>query len=73
MQPATTATIIIVGVTALLVAFYLSRYRHQSSDLFVPKASWLRAGIYFGACYLVAIVTGVFDALLSERYSACSG
>jgi hypothetical protein len=66
MEPATTATIIIVGVTTLLVAFYLSRYRHHSSDLFVPKASWLRAGIYFGACYLVAIATGVFDALLSN-------
>jgi hypothetical protein len=32
----------------------------------VPKAAWLRAGIYFGACYLAAISTGVFDALLSS-------
>jgi hypothetical protein len=32
----------------------------------VPKAAWLRAGIYFGACYLVVIATGVFDALLSN-------
>ena len=29
-------------------------------------AAWLRACIYFCACYLIAIGTGVFDALLSN-------
>jgi hypothetical protein len=53
-------------VMALLMALYFKRYRRHAPDVFVPKAAWLRAGIYFCFCYLVAIVTSVFDELLSN-------
>ena len=66
MQPSTIAAIVIAVVTTLLVAVYLVRHRHHPPDIYVPKAAWLRAGIYFCACYLVAIATGVFGALLSN-------
>jgi hypothetical protein len=69
MQPSTIATsvlgAVIVVMTAILVAAYLARHRRHPPDIYVPQASWLRAGIYFGACYLVAIATGVFGALVS--------
>ena len=58
--------IIVIIVAVLLIAVYLVRYRHHPPDIFVPIAAWLRACIYFSACYLVAIATGVFDALLSN-------
>jgi hypothetical protein len=66
MELATTVAITIVAVTVLLLAVYLLRHRHHPPDRYAPAASWLRAGIYFCACYLLAIATGVFDALLSE-------
>jgi len=49
-----------------MIGIFFVRYRHRSSEVFLPKAAWLRACIYFCACYLIAIGTGVFDALLSN-------
>ena len=48
-----------------LIGLYFTRYRHQSADVFVPRAAWLRACIYFCACYLIGIATGVFDDLFT--------
>ena len=56
----------IVVVMAFLTVLYLTRFRRQPPNVFVPKAAWLRAGIYFCACYLVAIGSGVFGALMSR-------
>jgi hypothetical protein len=71
MRPSTPAAIAIAVVTAILVAIYLARHRRHPPDVYVPQAAWLRAGIYFCACYLVAIAwrtesPPVFDALLSN-------
>ena len=60
------AAILIIPVMGTLLAIFLARYRGQSPDVFVPKATWSRAGTYFCACYLVAIGTGLFDALVSN-------
>ena len=66
IQPSAITAIAIMIVMTLLIVVYFTRFRHHPLDVFVPKAAWLRAGIYFCACYLVAILTGVFDALLSK-------
>jgi hypothetical protein len=56
----------IIIVLVPLIAIYVTRFRHPHPEVFVPKAAWLRAGIYFCACYLAAIASGVFDELLSN-------
>jgi hypothetical protein len=66
VQPSAISTITISVVAAVLIAAYLIRFRLHTSDHFVPEASWLRAGIYFGACCLVAGATSVFYALLAN-------
>jgi hypothetical protein len=62
----TIVAILIIIVMVALIAIYFTRFRHHHPDGFVPKAAWLRAGIYFCACYLTAMAAGVFDALLSN-------
>lgn len=66
MSPSTIVAIMIIIVMVPLIVIYFARFRHHPPDVFVPKAAWLRAGIYFCACYLAAIATGGFDALLSN-------
>jgi hypothetical protein len=66
MHASTVGTVVIAVLAAILVAVYLARHRQHPPDVYVPSASWLRAGIYFSACYLVAMATGVFDALVSN-------
>lgn len=60
-------TAFLIGITMLvLFVIYVARFRQHPPDIFVPKAAWLRAGIYFCACYLVSIFSGVFDSLFSD-------
>jgi hypothetical protein len=66
VRPSTTAATVSAVITTILVAVYLIRHRHHPPDVYVPEAAWLRAGIYFGACCLVAAATGVVDVLLSD-------
>ncbi|HSG16187.1 MAG TPA: hypothetical protein VLE70_07685 [Anaerolineae bacterium] len=66
MQPSVVATIVITVIMVSLVVISVTRFRRRPSDIFVPKAAWLRAGIYFCVCYLAANLSGVFGALLSN-------
>lgn len=50
----------------LLLFVYLLKYRHHAADKYVPMASWLRAGMYFCFCYLVAWYSGALPAALSQ-------
>ena len=70
VNPSTITAIIILIIAALMVSIFLLRHRHHAPDVFVPEAAWLRAGIYFCFCYLVAIVTGVLDLLFSDPVAA---
>ena len=56
----------IAATAVLLLAVYLSRYRHLPENVYVPAASWLRAGMYFCFCYLVAWYSGAIPAALSQ-------
>lgn len=55
------------SASALLVmaAVYLLKYRGHPPDKYVPMAAWLRAGIYFCFCYLVAWYSGALPAALA--------
>ena len=57
-------------VIAALIGLYFIRYRGHPLEVFSPKAAWLRACIYFCVCYLVAILLGVFNALISNPIAA---
>lgn len=59
------AVAITLSLVALLV-LYLMRFRNHPAETFVPTAAWIRAIIYFSACWLLAIVTGVFEDMLSN-------
>jgi hypothetical protein len=55
-----------VGVAfILLTTLYLARYHRHPPDKFVPMAAWLRAGMYFCFCYLLAWYSGALPAALS--------
>ena len=60
-----TAIAVSIVITAL-IGLYFTRYLGHPLDVFSPKAAWIRAGIYFCACYLAGILSGVFDALVSD-------
>jgi hypothetical protein len=51
---------------ALLAAIYLLKYRRTPANKYIPAASWLRAGMYFCFCYLVAWFSGALPAALSQ-------
>jgi len=66
MNPLTNAAILISTIMTILIAVYFARYRKHPPNVFSPLAAWTRAGIYFCACCLVAVFSGVFDALFSN-------
>lgn len=51
---------------AVFLGFALVRYRNYPEGRFSPLASWVRAYLYFVACFLFAWVTGALDALLDS-------
>ncbi len=51
---------------SLLLAMYVRGHRHHPADKYVPAASWLRAGIYFCFCYLMAWFSGALSAALAQ-------
>ncbi len=61
-----TAIIPITLFLATILVVYFKHFRDHPQDIFSPKAAWLRATTYFSACYLVAIVTGLFEDMLSS-------
>ena len=56
----------IVVVMLALLALYLLRYRNHDPAHWSPPAAWLRAGIYFCFCILVAMFTGAWEATLAS-------
>jgi len=62
-------TVFNIGVMVLLVLFlalYIARYRKHDLNVFVPAAAWLRACIYFCACFLVSWLTGTQAMILGS-------
>ena len=62
-------TVFNISVALLMVAFigiYLSRYRNQDPGVFNPAAAWLRASIFFCACFQVCWWTGTQAMILES-------
>lgn len=56
---------VVAAMMAVLSAWYQLRHHQHPADQYVPLASWLRAGIYFCFCYLVAWFSGALPAALA--------
>ena len=56
------------GVAACLVGFtllYVAKYRASDPDVYSPAAAWVRAFIYFSACFFVSWQTGTQEMILN--------
>jgi hypothetical protein len=58
--------IAIAGVLLVLVGIRFSRYRNHPWDIYYPKLAWLRAGIWFCVCWLLACWTGVLRLVVES-------
>lgn len=55
----------LVALTGIvLVVLYRVRYRNHPWDIYYPKLAWLRAGIYFSACYTLSWLSGAMELLV---------
>lgn len=56
----------LVAILGLVLAtLYLTRYRHNPWDIYYPKLAWLRAGIYFCACFTLSWLSGAMELLVT--------
>lgn len=53
--------ILLIGLTI----FYILRHRDKDETIYSPKAAWLRAFIYFTACFYVSYLTGTQAMILN--------
>jgi len=58
--------IAVVCVGVLLAGLYFIKYRNHPWDIYYPRLAWLRAGMYFCACYTFSYLTGAMELLLSS-------
>lgn len=57
----------LIGLTFITLAVvYHTRFRHHPWDIYYPKLAWLRAGMYFCACYLLSYFSGAMRLLLTS-------
>jgi hypothetical protein len=64
------ALAVLAGAIAVLlvalVTLYARRYRGRPWVVYDPKPAWLRAGIYFCACYLLSWASGGMELILTS-------
>lgn len=58
------ALVALAGI--VLATLYFVRYRNHPWDIYYPKLAWIRAGIYFCACYTLSYLTGAMELLLTS-------
>ena len=57
----------IVALTGILLAIvYNTKYRNHPWDIYYPKLAWMRAGMYFCACYTLSYLTGGMELMLTS-------
>ena len=58
---------ILVSLIFVALAFvYKVRLRGHAWDIYYPKLAWLRAGMYFCACYLLSYWSGAMELLVTS-------
>jgi hypothetical protein len=58
------ALIIVTGLTLAVV--YNTKFRNHPWDIYYPKLAWMRAGLYFCACYTLSYFTGGMELILTS-------
>ena len=57
----------IIAITGIVLAiFYNTKYRNHPWDIYYPKLAWMRAGMYFCACYTLSYLTGGMELILAS-------
>ena len=57
---------LVAATGVILAATYFLRYRDHPWDIYYPKLAWMRAGIYFCACYTLSYLTGAMELILNS-------
>ncbi len=60
----------IAMLLAVLAGTWFLRFRHHPWDIYYPKLAWLRAGMYFCACYLLSYWSGALRLLVESPVAA---
>jgi len=56
-----------VALTGIgLAIIYNTKYRNHPWDIYYPKLAWMRAGMYFCACYTLSYLTGGMELILTS-------
>jgi hypothetical protein len=56
--------VMITGV--ILAVIYNTKYRNHPWDIYYPRLAWMRAGMYFCACYTLSYFTGGMELILNS-------
>lgn len=61
--------VVVMAAMAAMTVQYVRKHRRHPPQQFVPVAAWLRAGIYFCFCYLMAWYSGALPAALTQPWA----
>lgn len=50
----------------LLILTFTLQTQKQKIKGYSPRLAWIRGGIYFASCFILSILTGVFQTLISK-------
>jgi hypothetical protein len=66
--------IVTVLLAALLALALVYRWRRRAVDdgVYHPALAWLRAGLYFCACWIVAALSGALDAVVAAPLASAA-
>ena len=56
--------VVVSGVSLAVV--YNTKYRNHPWDIYYPKLAWMRAGMYFCACYVLSYLSGGMELILTR-------
>jgi len=54
----------LIGILVFLI-FKLQKQKNEIKG-YSPRVAWIRGGIYFASCFILSILTGVFQTLISK-------
>ena len=58
----------IMGLFIVLSVSFLSVRKDKDTSLYSPKLAWMRAGLYFCACFILSWATGVLKTLVNAPF-----
>jgi hypothetical protein len=58
--------VLVAAAGATLAAVYFLRYRNHPWDIYYAKLAWMRALIYFSACYTLSYLSGAMKLIVNS-------